>query len=516
MAEIGGKLVADRVNDRGFRSCFKEAKQGGVGHDASYTKVIELEGEISALKERLKERMNFEDGQRSTTNSALAGVRRILNLVIMSSGHPVAPCDLLWRPNRGQLWLFIRPETASSVIELVGGKIVLCSPLLFSFIGPRAGVFLASVLGGEAESVGHVRSAACFPHCYVMTGNTKDPRKNFPPKDIKERLRRLDGTEFETCPAGDSKLWDAKARAELRECRLAKKECEIPFILMTREGIPGWDVLLPASWGMAFWSSFMYAAKQRAVGLEVMQLLKLEREQPVFPEEYVDMPIAQELLRQREKDMQEAHLRRPKGKRVDFDIYEIPSPFFPDLGSIARSEAGLVEPERKKGRNEAPSICIVRGRSALSKALGHLASLLLKSASRGPQRRQKQQPREAKKEVVLREHCNLFVRVNVKPVTRGVPTANALIYEPTEEDMNCIKKNKKWGGVNHVRGKARLCVGRVLIGGFLLGGGAGGGRGVMCVSALRRMVSNEKVFVLVRNVQSLQYRVAVVSIIGYE
>lgn len=49
----------------------------------------------------------------------------------------------------------------------------------------------------------------------------------------------------------------------------------------------GWDIIVPANWGMAFWMSFIYAGA-RAIGLREHYAMTAEQGIPSFPKDFPD------------------------------------------------------------------------------------------------------------------------------------------------------------------------------------------------------------------------------------
>lgn len=549
-------------NDRGKRSCWKAVKRTCVIHDASYLVVIDIQSkDKEQMKSALKIVLQAEDAGRVCADPVTEGRRIVRNLCFHDEEEKtVGSGDILWHPRGLKLWIWVRPEVATDVIEVfqkldVNANFLETAPLQFQVLGPRAGVVLNSVLDlsyGQAQFIGGTRSSACLPEGSVFADTCQDPRTDFPRKnmnkcgkDIKEFGDEL-MTAFQS--VGTSQLWQSERRKYLYDYVVDGKEkgVKVPYIIIQRAGKErfgaGWDLVIPAGWGMAFWSALMYSNGNRAMGMEELRFISLEAGWPIFPEELLDCRAGISALKEEEASMQEAYARRPKAKRVNHDMYRIRSPMFPDLTRTARIEKesqlreSVEPPPLKKTKedegastiSEEMDFLIVRGRTALIQLIGYdtYQALTPRTSMRG-----KSPKFTAVNSGVQRPLKTSFVLLRISSYRRGVPNKNAVLYMPTIDDLKEITENggKRYAGFREALDKTdeksekamREEIGYVLYGDFSLGNGEGMGISVVCSSALKRILElgghirgrDGGLLVLFRNVSSLHYRAAVAQLV---
>lgn len=596
MGVLAGKKVAVKCNDRGYRSCYRATAHASVVHDASYFAVVELcSTSRDVLKGVLKRRMSFEDGRRATTDPVTSGTRRVTDLVVQDeSGVAIAPVDILWRPGPvAQLWIWVLPAMKESVENAFAKRLhgevedvckvsqLANTPLCFSLFGPRSGIVLASVLEpprhcpDRLKFITQVRSAACLPASCVYSGRVPDPRRAFPPKTMGKHNKNVKvfGDEMRDAfrYVEDSELWDEEKRKYWREYVASgaketpkSKPVEVPFLLLqasnseTRGFASGWDLVIPAGWGMAFWASLMFSNGNRAIGQDELRLLRLEATLPIFPEDFVDTVSGSAALREEEKEVMAAYLRRPKSKRVNYTLNRIESPMYPALTSIAQRELARAKQEQaeapalKKPRSEGGitdeglnltddgDIRIIRSQQQHKTRLGAVYTTLFPPTRRQACRRPRALPTGNTQPAQLDDdvlgNYNKFARVTLHVPGKGVPTKNALICAATPSDLEAMRRTdgETYGGFREARARrgdsapGREVIGYVTVGAFSLTRGAGIANGVVAINAVRRLVVEGAVVsrwrecseatggiaVLFRNVSSLQYRPAMIKVVA--
>ena len=89
---------------------------------------------------------------------------------------------------------------------------------------------------------------------------------------------------------------------------------------------PGWDLILPSGWAMAFWVSLVYHGAHPA-GLEEVRQRSLEAGQPFFPHDSVDSPPGIEHARCQELEAERKYLMRPPQKRLAYPQLAVVHPF---------------------------------------------------------------------------------------------------------------------------------------------------------------------------------------------
>lgn len=568
MCDVGGFKLPQRCNDRGIRSCFRAVRNACVVHDASYMQLVEVFSEETALlKTALKKYMPWEHGRRSCTDPAVGGRRCVRALCVYEEGGArcIGEVDLLWHKSGKKLWMWMRPQIVERVMAVFGsveGVLVQRPekpPLLFRILGPRAGVVLSAVLevgevGDEGVFIGGVRNASCLPEGCVYVGEARNPRVFFPPKTMGKHARgvREFGREIAEVfrDVKDSELWIQDRREAWYEHVLNGKKADggnlerVPYILMQRGGYngfaTGWDLVVPAGWGMAFWASMMYSNGNRAVGTEEMRMIQVEAREALFPEDFVDSQAGYDMLRGEEQELRERYMRKPRGKRVNYQMYRFASPMFPDLIDIGKREMARkradcdTAPPLKRPKSEendgvkGGDVRIVREKGEVKRYLG-AALWDLQTCMRG------RPPSTTlySKEIAERplDNCHLcFLRVRIVAHGKGVPRKNAVMYLPTKGDIKQMR-GKKYEGFRESLAKCsdkecqelREAMGYVTYGGFSLGSGGGEGVGVVAISGLRSVIDrggavggrDGGALLLFRNVNSLHYRAAVIRLEGW-
>ncbi|KAI0567084.1 Ribonuclease P/MRP protein subunit Pop1 [Gracilaria domingensis] len=575
MGDVGGRHVAASCNDRGYRSAYKAATRASVIHDSSYQDIIEICGDLMSLKIVLKA-VTGPHCNRVTTNPVLKGIRWVSDVVIMDGETPIGPSDVLWRPSSTlvpheslekddmKVWLWIYPNLTDNVLKAIrkhakdGTNVqrVKSPPQRFSLYGPRSGIVLASVLHNNSTPFVHVaraRSSNCLPAGCVVSAETEDPRAIFPPKRMGENANKVGlnndyGDDFQT--VATNSMWSETER-ELWIERIASGKGKptqerIPFILLQRTMAvaAGFEILVPPGTGMIFWNSLMYANGARAIGTEELKRLRVENLLEVFPEDYQDGEIGYALMQRERSKEEDQYNKRPPSKRVNYAVNRITSPMIPDLGGIAINETKLLGQKRKRIKLDEETktkglVCIIRNRSLLQQLLGmHLFQRLTHTNERrmgptqlGQQVNSANRNRDLDEELTDR-HCTYFVRVCIKPLSRGVPERNGILCEPNAADLESIRTlGSKFSGDTEKSSDphhgdtmpSREVVGYISFGGWRMSCGVPIGIGLIAISALRRLADagchkkgKRGAYALFRNTKSPQYRGAILTLLPPE
>lgn len=361
-----GRCVAHSPNDRGLRSGYRALAHASLVHDASYLDIIEMRATSKQLVlDLLSHCLCKEDYSRLILDPVLCGARRVDELNILdSTGKTIAPVFALWRPStHAQLWMWCHPSAsfavATTLENAVSGKeelevtVVQHEVLTFCVMGPRANAVVTTVMDrvrgvsqGLWKVIRSVRSSACLPQGIVLAYEAEDPRISFPPKRMAGAIKAAECLDDVTevlssafTSVNDSEIWCGDRRREwTQKAKLSNSEnvLHVPVICMQRPaGLSrgfgaGWDIVVPAGWGMAFWMSFMYANGGRAAGVREMQHLGLETLLPVFPADFQDTCAGRACMEPVEASLAQAYARRPLSKRVNYAMYRVPWPFCGD------------------------------------------------------------------------------------------------------------------------------------------------------------------------------------------
>jgi hypothetical protein len=87
-------------------------------------------------------------------------------------------------------------------------------------------------------------------------------------------------------------------------------------------------LVMPKDWARPFWRSFIFA-KVRFTGLEHTRHNQEELGNPVFPYDYPGTQGYEEYADQMSQNLLAEHAKRPTGKKTNYEILQVPSPFKP-------------------------------------------------------------------------------------------------------------------------------------------------------------------------------------------
>jgi hypothetical protein len=345
---------------------------------------------------------------------------------------------------------------------------------------------------------------------------------------------------------------------------------------------------------MPFWMSFMYANGARAAGQRELRFFALESGVPHFPDDYQDTAAGCSAMASVESESRAAHERRPKSKRVNFALYRIESPFSVNLPSLAAKAADQAPNSSRRQSSDAERqlaesdsvgrkslVRILRTEGAIRRAIGAEPPRAEERVPLSSGVRTRQVAKRPRRESETHDPHTIpsigslragglnddggggndgsgdgvgavcpteFVRVSVRPCSKGTPMQNAIICVPTDEDFARMRASPSSyaGPRERLARKAdlrvgakptRQVVGRITYGDYSLVRGRGLGSGVMTAHAFRELLARQSgravsrpsrrgahtgsksgresslhVRVLYRNVRSLQYRFAVATI----
>lgn len=201
---------------------------------------------------------------------------------------------------------------------------------------------------------GVTNPAELSPHI-VVSLIVSDPRFNLPNKRTKAVNNDTATCKRDICSnepdLSVTPLWDITIRQKIKESRISNAaiaelrsrllvpgtELEepgapVPLLLIHRPGNTeeclgygaGWDVIIPAAWGQAFWMAFIMRGA-RVGGLRESASIDFEMGRPDF--------LAPDTLAGKDEEknaaeiLKEAYFKRPPNKRTNFNKYSIVSPF---------------------------------------------------------------------------------------------------------------------------------------------------------------------------------------------
>ncbi|XP_015124661.1 ribonucleases P/MRP protein subunit POP1 [Diachasma alloeum] len=320
----------------------------------------------------------------------------------------------------------------------------------------------------------------------------------------------------------------------------------------------GIDIILPSRWGLAFWIAFMHRCA-RPIGLREYQSVIFENLMLNSPEVHHPDTLAysKESL-ELKNELTEAYFRRPPNRRINFTKFSISSPFCCEWGILVREWTG------------GDAVKVLRSPGVL-RALG--STLRDFSGDQRHRRRKNPSSRDPLKiDESLDRSC--LVPVRIKILGKGRPKKFAVICTPSEEDLRTpkdpveslkpdpLQKKRKLMTKSHkealkraMRRRSRLrkggklpeggetpnvdvkehaermralclpecrgvrhscdreVMGHLIQGDFCFTESTGVGWGYVVMESLVKLIERKTNVVLVRNVQSRQYRKARIDII---
>jgi ribonuclease P/MRP protein subunit POP1 len=393
----GVKLALSR-NQRSFRFMYRTSQKEAALNDMSYCRVIELTGPEASLAALLD-----ATADPTVANPAckkyLSGEREGRTMLHETYAYPagaIAPVSFLWKALSDKstsetrtVWIWVHISAYTQALDVFAsakksmelGADVLINSLSkelirFELTGPKSHEMLVKALHlTEREAVSHytwkslntLESPAHLPPGTVLSLEINDPRLRFPvskspqtsEKVSKETLQEL----LQNWPVIDptSDIWDQTAREQTSaqkstEAVLNKRrqahmipgtplepldtDPKIPILLINRTGIEGWVLIAPKGWAMSLWQSLVYSGA-RAGGLRDMHTFHFEQGLPHFPDDFPETQSGREELSVSTLLAKEVYERKPKAKRVNYESFDIDSPFGPDFSAISESKVVL-------------------------------------------------------------------------------------------------------------------------------------------------------------------------------
>ncbi|KAI9140232.1 ribonucleases P/MRP protein subunit POP1-domain-containing protein [Paraphysoderma sedebokerense] len=240
-----------------------------------------------------------------------------------------------------------------------------------------------------------LRAPTALPCGMAIALTVYDPRLSFPDKMPPRRTQSSAEDEIllmsflsQELPSNlaISQVWDEQVRSQIKLARLSEKELndrrsknlvpgtklaptprdsKIPILLLQRspaaigfdipsgnkDVVSGWDIILPAGWGMDFWKSFVYAGA-RAGGVEERHNMYFESGIPCYPFDYPTTPgntVYTEIVA---SDAESKWNRTPPAKRINYSKLRVQFPFSPPWEILVKSLFRLVESIKEKNKTQ--------------------------------------------------------------------------------------------------------------------------------------------------------------------
>lgn len=231
--------------------------------------------------------------------------------------------------------------------------------------------------------------------------------------------------------------------------------------------LSGWTLIVPAEWGSAFWHSLVYA-DTRVGGVRERAQQDFEAGAPSFPFDWLCTNAYANFTRKQAAEAEAKWERTPSGKRINYAHLGTNSPWKPNLDAIVArqvEQTSAAPQDAQEGSNEAtmddpeqralfplPSPAVPadsvpwlvpaklvdtvvakhRGRQSalhLAQIQTWLSQML---SDRISHFRAKRGLPDLPQESTMQAESRAFVRVILRPIQRGKPAPNAMIYVPTQ------------------------------------------------------------------------------------
>lgn len=205
---------------------------------------------------------------------------------------------------------------------------------------------------------------------------------------------------------------------------------------------PGWDIIAPQGWGMAFWIPFIYHGAQPA-GFDDFCYSNFESGCPTFPLGFPDTEAGSACEEKSREEKLKKHNRYSRAKRPNFKILGVPSPFFmPWKLLVCEWNKELLNKYHRvanveMAQSNKDDFFTIRSLKEI-KELQHLCQLTRNIDSKEAVCGMIQLMLMSKV-----TYSKALVLVRVKCLFRGTPTNCSGIYLPNESDLETLQANPK-------------------------------------------------------------------------
>eukprot|EP00658_Telonema_sp_P-2_P027250 TRINITY_DN21078_c0_g1_i2.p1 TRINITY_DN21078_c0_g1~~TRINITY_DN21078_c0_g1_i2.p1 ORF type:complete len:384 (+),score=94.95 TRINITY_DN21078_c0_g1_i2:182-1333(+) len=280
MSTLWGHRLCVRPCDHGDGFLFKSLAEHCTLTDASYMKPIQLRGTTDRLLELLQSVLPPKRSMSARVIDGELQYNAVLHAHSQWPHHAIGPVSIVWRaPSQPhhprELWVWVHPLMLEEAEVALGGHedVELSSPSLvrFELVGQAADTVARAVFHPEQ---GVLPAAKAVGPGLVICFEAPDPRQ---PHDHPACTTELQpGSEEMRRGRVECRLWDARSRREAKEKFPSQQEINngrrhavrfkpneedqapavVPVMLIARGGpkeLNGWDVVIPAGFGMAVW-----------------------------------------------------------------------------------------------------------------------------------------------------------------------------------------------------------------------------------------------------------------------
>ena len=289
-----------------------------------------------------------------------------------------------------------------------------------------------------------------------------------------------------------------------------EEEPRVPVLLIRTPAVDGpikqsggWDLLLPRSWSMVFWTSFVRSGAKVA-GMMEWQSVFFERGTLCYPQSFPDSQAGRQFALDERKLAMEIHEKKPPGKRPNYIFSVIHDPFicqWENLVSHWQKLSGLPSCER---------VYVLRCRKLLRRLQAYIDPNNVHTSS------SIQCDLHTSYECIAAEHPEALVAVSVRSVGKGSLSAMTSIHLPPGEAISSITAPRRMicaekCGDDNANDGARPLIGYLHTAAFSLSVGSCAGQGFVSLTALAALMARtqcERNIVCVRTPASQCYRFA--------
>ncbi|CAD1474186.1 unnamed protein product, partial [Heterotrigona itama] len=387
-----------------------------------------------------------------------------------------------------------------------------------------------------------LQSPSQLPSNIILGFTVLDPRFHLPDKRTKPQ-KETQITEIISIPpinANSSPLWEQKIREKVSKTCVTtsainkiRSQClvpglnndkyfneeimaKIPILLIQKPGIgntglgSGIDVILPSNWAMSFWLAFIFRSV-RIGALRESKSIAFECEKMQSPDiNDPDTPAyAREALNTK-LELREKYFRYPPNRRVNFIKFGITSPFFCEWNILMKEWTNTehffvlrnLDIIRKGYPKRFAIICMPIKED--------IENFKINRSWSGPVEKLNIDPNENTRKISRKNHLALLKRLKRQRIHHRKTLINKLkisreaISKQSQKMLQlylpeCVKVRNSCN---------REIMGYITMGDFCFTKAKGIGFGYVTLNSLIELIDKKCPFVLIRNIQTRQYRIA--------
>jgi len=197
----------------------------------------------------------------------------------------------------------------------------------------------------------------------------------------------------------------------------------------------GWDLIVPCTWGMAFWLTLVHHGA-RAVGQNEIDYLLFESGNLKFPHEFLDTSSSQIQNEQLKQELFKKFSSRPPSKRVNYLKAGFLCPFYFPMKQLVN----IYNYEPNSMLDSSSTFFILRNKQFLN----NLANTIF--SKNKPNKKLKNELFQCLNEEEMNNLSKSFICVRILPTSKGKIEKFSLLYEPkvfNDSDFNQEKNHSQ-------------------------------------------------------------------------